>query len=58
MIPSMYLPLLHDDNYLGYSPKANLYSWKETNPLEILQSPYELLEYKKHFGGEDCNIPN
>ena len=25
---------------------------------EVLQLlPYQLLEYKKHFGGEDCNIP-
>ena len=25
---------------------------------EVLQqSPYQLLEDKKHFGGEDCNIP-
>ena len=26
---------------------------------DILQhSPYQLLEDKQHFGGEDCNIPN
>ena len=26
---------------------------------EVLQhSPYQLLEDKKNFGGEDCNIPN
>ena len=26
---------------------------------EVLQLlPYHLLENKKHFGGEDCNIPN
>ena len=26
---------------------------------EVLQhSPYQLLEDKQHFGGEDCNIPN
>ena len=25
----------------------------------VLQhSPYQLLEDKQHFGGEDCNIPN
>ena len=35
MIISMYLPLLHDDNYLVHSPKGNLYSWEETIPLEI-----------------------
>ena len=29
-----------------------------TNGGEVLQhSPYQLLEDKKHFGGEDCNIP-
>jgi len=53
----MYLPLLHDDSYLVHPPKADLYSWEETIPLEILQSPCELLEDKQHFGGEDCNIP-
>ena len=26
---------------------------------EVFQhSPYQLLEDKQHFGGEDCNIPN
>ena len=25
---------------------------------ELQHSPYQLLEDKKHFGGEDCNIPN
>ena len=25
---------------------------------ELQHSPYQLLEEKKHFGGEDCNIPN
>ena len=26
---------------------------------EVLQhSPYQFLEDKQHFGGEDCNIPN
>ena len=26
---------------------------------EVLQhSPYQLLEDKQHFGGEDCSIPN
>ena len=58
MFLSMYLPLLHDDSYLGYSPKENLYYWEETNLLEILQSPCELLEDKQNFGGEDCNILN
>ena len=53
----MYLPLLHDDSYLVRPPKADLHSWEETAPLEILQSPCELLEDKKHFGGEECNIP-
>ena len=29
-----------------------------TNGGEVLQiSPYQLLEDKQHFGGEDCNIP-
>ena len=25
---------------------------------ELQHSPYQLLEDKQHFGGEDCNIPN
>ena len=25
---------------------------------ELQHSPYQLLEEKKHFGGEGCNIPN
>ena len=25
---------------------------------ELQHSPYQLLENKQHFGGEDCNIPN
>ena len=58
MFLSMYLPLLHDDNYLVYSPKANLYSWEETIPLEILKSPCNFLEDKQNFGGKDYNIPN
>ena len=53
----MYLPLLHDDSYLVHPPKTDLHSGEETTPLEIVQSPYELLEDKQHFGGEDCNIP-
>ena len=58
MFLSMYLPLLHDDSYLGYSPKEKFYSWEETNPLEILKSPCDFLEDKQHFGGEDYNICN
>ena len=33
---SIYLPLFHDESYLVYPPKENLYSWEETYPLEIL----------------------
>ena len=25
---------------------------------ELKHSPYQLLEDKQHFGGEDCNVPN
>ena len=25
---------------------------------KLQHSPYQLLEDKQHFGGEDCNIPN
>ena len=25
---------------------------------ELQHSPYQFLEDKQHFGGEDCNIPN
>ena len=32
---SIYLPLLHDDIYLVYSPKASLYYWEEAHPLDI-----------------------
>ena len=53
----MYLPLLYDEIYLVHPPKVDLNSWEETTPLEIIQSPCELLEDKKHFGGEECNIP-
>ena len=30
-----------------------------TNEEKVFQhSPYQFLEEKQHFGGEDCNIPN
>ena len=40
---STYLPLLHNESYLVYLPKANLYTWEETYPLEALQYPCSCL---------------
>ena len=55
---SIYLPLLRDESYLVYLPKANLYTWEETYPLEVLQHPYSCLRTRNILEGRTVIFQN
>ena len=44
--------------HLAYGGSLNHVGVTNGGGDELQHSPYQLLEDKQHFGGEDCNIPN
>ena len=56
VVDSMAILLLHDDSYLGWSPKANLNTWEEQFGDLLMRQhlvPWRSLSYEDAIGGRE-----
>ena len=51
-------PMFFSFEHLAYERNLSHIGATNEGGEELQCSPYQLLEDKQHFGGEDCNIPN
>ena len=56
LVSSMGILLLHDDRYLGWSPKANLHIWEGQLGDVLMRQhlvPWRSLSYEDAIGGQE-----